>query len=88
MFDQMKRQTRTGEDGTTSVIGQGGWYRLLTDDREAPWIQRDPLGEQFCAHSVSVTQSGVDHEGGAPLWHRYAGPSALTTDATGCLGHW
>jgi hypothetical protein len=85
----MKRQTGTGENGTTSVIEQGRWYRLLVNDREAPGIQRDPLGEQFCAHSVSVTQGGVDHEGDAPLWHRYAGgPLTLTTDATGCVRHW
>lgn len=85
----MKRQTRTRENGTTSVIDQGRWYRLLVNDREAPGIQRDPLGEQFCAHAVTVTQGGVDHEGDAPLWHRYAGASStLTTDATACLCHW
>ena len=89
MFDQMKRQTRTRENSSTSVIDQGRRYRLLVNDREAPGIQRDPLGEQFCAHAVTVTQGGVDHEGDAPLRHRDAGdPSTLTTDATGCLGHW
>ncbi len=85
----MKRQTRTGEDGTTSVIDQGRRYRLLVNDREAPGIQRDPLGEQFSAHSVTVTQDGVDHEGDTPPWHRCAcDPSTLTADATGRFRHW
>ena len=85
----MKRQTRTGENGAASVIDQGRWYRLLVNDRVAPGIQRDPLGKQFCAHSVGVTQGGVDHKGDAPLWHWCAcDPSTLTTDATACLCHW
>jgi len=89
MFDQVKRQTRTRENSSTSVIDQGRRNRLLVNDREAPGIQRDPLGEQFRAHSVSVTQGGVDDKGDAPLWHRYpGGPRTLTADATGCLGHW
>jgi hypothetical protein len=85
----MERETRTGEDGTTSVIDQGRRYRLLVNDRKAPGIQCDPLGEQFCAHAVTVTQGGVDHKGDAPLWHWYAfDPSTLTADATDCFCHW
>ena len=85
----MKRQTGAGDNGTPGVIDQGRRYRLLVNYREAPGIQRDPLGEQFCAHAVTVTLGGIDHEGDAPLWHRRAfDPSTLTADATRGFCHW
>ena len=62
----MKRQASTGEDGTTSVIDQDLGYLLVINDREAPVIHRDPLREEFSAHSVPVTLDGVDHEGHMP----------------------
>ena len=71
-----------GSPGRTRLATStsSGGQRLAVDDRIAPLVERDGLGQQLCAVAVGVTRDGVDED--ADHASRPRGPRSGTGAAT------
>src|SRR6266849_4956637 len=57
---QREGEDGTGGDGALSERSEALGYRAVGDDRVAPVVQADELGQQFGAQSVTVAFDAVD----------------------------
>ncbi len=76
-----ERQRRTGVNGASRVAGQI-WRHAVMDDRVAPFVERDQLGQQVGTQPVSCAGDPVDlqlhaHRHSPSAHGRGTGSSAL-----------
>jgi hypothetical protein len=69
-LDQREGQTGTAGDRPSGVIDQVRGYAVTVDDREAPRVEADALGQQFGADPFPVAGGGVDDEVEPVVVHR------------------
>jgi hypothetical protein len=62
-------RSRSSRSSTSASVGHARTARCFVDDRIAPLVERDPLGEQLRAHPVRLARDRVDPY---PLAHRCA----------------
>ena len=56
----MKREFRAERNGAAGVPSRLGAHPRVLDDRVAPLVEADALGQELGAHAGAVTGDGVD----------------------------